>query len=79
MTEAEYEHEFRVGEAVLADINGARIPGVVEAKQGNRLLVRLSKPWVDQTGKKSDEALLTPDELDPSLDAETGGTEALPG
>jgi len=79
VTQADYRHEFQIGEAVLADINGARIPGVVEARQGDRLLVRLSEPWVDQTGQSSTEALLTPDELDPSLDEETGGTEALPG
>ncbi len=79
MTQSEYKHEFQIGDAVLADINGAQIPGVVEARQGERLLVRLSKPWMDATGQKSDEAWLTPDKLDPSLDEETGGTEALPG
>lgn len=79
MTQAEYRHEFQVGEAVLAHINGVPIPGVVEARQGDRLLVRLSEPWVDETGQSSTEVLLTPDELDPSLDEETGGTQALPG
>lgn len=33
MTEADYKHEYRVGDAVLADINGALIPGVVEDKR----------------------------------------------
>jgi hypothetical protein len=79
MSQAEYRHEFQIGEAVLADINGARIPGVVEARDGDRLLVRLAEPWTDATGRTSDEAWLTSDKLDPSLDEETGGTEALPG
>jgi hypothetical protein len=79
MTNTEYQHEFRIGDAVLADVDGAQIPGVIEDRQGDKLLVRLSEAWVDGTGKKSDEAWLTADKLDPSLEEETGGTEALPG
>lgn len=78
MAHAEYKHDYRIGEAVLADINGARIPGVIEDKCDGQLLVRLAEPWVNESGQKSDEAWLTPDKLDPSLDEETGGTEALP-
>lgn len=78
MTQAEYKHEFQVGDAVLVDMNGAQIPGVIEDKQEGKVLVRLSQPWADETGQTSDEAWLTPDKLDPSLDAETGGAEALP-
>jgi hypothetical protein len=81
MAEAEYPHTYNVGDAVLARVGGAQIPGVIEDKQDNRLLVRLAEPWVDETGRQSDEAWLTPDQLDPSIEGETdtGGTAALPG
>ena len=79
MTNASYRHDYRIGDAVLANIDGVQIPGVVEDTRDGKLLVRLSEPWVDETGGKSDEAWLTPDKLDPSLDEETGGTQALPG
>jgi len=78
MTNTSCRHDYRIGDAVLANIDGVQIPGVVEDKRDGKLLVRLSEPWVDQTGRKSDEAWLTPDKLDPSLDEETGGKQALP-
>ena len=78
MANTEYKHNYTVGEAVLAHLNGVLIPGVVEATQDSKLLVRLSSPWVDDTGQQSDEAWMTPDQLDPSIDEETGGKQALP-
>jgi hypothetical protein len=78
MANTGYKHHYTVGEAVLARLNGVLIPGVIEATQEERLLVRLSEPWVNETGQRSDEAWLTPDQVDPSIDEETGGTEALP-
>jgi len=41
--------------------------------------VRLSEPWVDETGRSSDTVALSPDRLEPILDQETGGENALPG
>lgn len=78
MTDAKYSHDYQVGEAVLARVDGALIPGIIEDRQEGKLLVRLSKPWTDAAGQRSDEAWFTPDQLDPSLDEETGGTQALP-
>ena len=79
MANTEYKHHYTVGEAVLAHLNGVLIPGVIEATQEERLLVRLSEPWINESGQRSDEAWLTPDLVDPSIEVETGGTEALPG
>jgi hypothetical protein len=79
MTNTEYRHDYRIGEAVLANLNGVLIPGVIEDKQDGKLLIRLSDPWVNETGQPSDEVWLTPDRPDPSIDEETGGNEALPG
>jgi hypothetical protein len=78
MANTEYKHHYIVGEAVLAHVSGVLIPGVIEATQEERLLVRLSEPWMNETGQRSDEAWLTPDQVDPSIDEETGGTEVLP-
>jgi hypothetical protein len=78
MTQAEYRHQYRIGDAVLADLAGAPIPGVVEDTQGDKILVRLSEPWVNEAGQGCEEVWLTPEQLDPSLDEETGGTAALP-
>lgn len=78
MTNTEYRHNYTVGDAVLAHVNGVQIPGVIEATQEGKLLVRLSQPWVNDQGQHSDEAWLPPDQLDPSIDEETGGTQALP-
>jgi len=78
MTNTEYSHNYTVGEAVLARLDGAQVPGVIEATRDDKLLVRLSEPWVNELGQQSDEVWLTPDQLDPSLDEETGGTQALP-
>jgi hypothetical protein len=78
MANTEYKHHYTVGEAVLAHLNGVLIPGVIEATQEERLLVRLSEPWINESGQRSDEAWLTPDLVDPSIEVETGGTEALP-
>jgi hypothetical protein len=75
----QYKQEYQIGQAVLASIGGALIPGVVEATEQDKILVRLSEPWVDESGQKSDEAWLTPDKLNPALEEETGGTQALPG
>jgi len=74
----EYRHQYRVGDAVLADLNGARVPGVVEDEQEGKLLIRLAEPWIDETDQKSDEVWLTPDKLAPSLEEETGGSGTLP-
>lgn len=78
MTDASDTHGYNAGDTVLANINGAMIPGVVEGKEGDRFLVRLSTPWTDETGQSSDEAWLTSDKLDPSVGQGTGGTQALP-
>ncbi|HEX6507815.1 MAG TPA: hypothetical protein VF221_09310 [Chloroflexota bacterium] len=77
MTQA-YRHDYRIGEAVLVHTSGVLIPGVIEDKNEGRLLVKMSEPWIDETGKQSDEGWFTPDQLDPSIEEETGGTQALP-
>lgn len=77
MTDTGYKHDYQIGDAVLATIGGAQIPGVVEDEQNGRLRVRLSQPWVDETGRQSTEAWLEPGDLSAYLE-ETGGTQALP-
>lgn len=72
------QHQFQIGEAVLARLGGTPIPGVIEATEGERYLVRLAEPWADESGQTSDEAWVTADKLDPSIEQETGGTQALP-
>jgi hypothetical protein len=79
MTGEDSEHEYSIGEAVLAHVGNTPVPGVVEQVEGGRVLVRLSDTWADSTGRDSDEIWLTPDLLDPSIDTETGGEQALPG
>jgi hypothetical protein len=78
MANAQSQHDFQIGDAVLADFNGALIPGVVEAKQEDTILVRLSEPWMNEAGQQSDEAWLTPDKLNPAIAEETGEQERFP-
>lgn len=70
---------FQIGNAVLADYNGAQIPGVVEDVQNGKAYVRLAEPWVDETGQKSDTVWIPTDRLSLYIDEETGSKEALPG
>lgn len=70
-------HEYQAGDAVLADFDGAQIPGVIEGSQEGRYLVRLSEPWTNATGQQSDEALLPGERLSP-LTGDTVSGE-LPG
>ncbi len=70
-------HTFEIGDAVLADFGGAQIPGVIEGTQDGQLLVRLAQPWTDETGRQTDNALLSADQLSPIQD-ETS-PDLLPG
>lgn len=79
MTDSTERHQYQIGDAVLADCRGVRVPGVIEDEEGGQFRVRLSEPWVDETGQSSDSVLLPASSLDPSLEQETGGTELLPG
>ncbi|MBV9281902.1 MAG: hypothetical protein JOZ41_17625 [Chloroflexi bacterium] len=70
---------FQVGDAVLADLNGARVPGVIEDKREGEAFVRLAQPWTDERGRQSTEAWVPFDRLDVYVNQETGGSQALPG
>lgn len=69
---------FQIGSAVLADLGGAQIPGVIVANDGDRYLVQLSQPWTDETGQQSNTFALAADRLSLAIDQETGGQQALP-
>lgn len=79
MTEPNQAQSFEIGDAVLADLNGVQIPGVVEDRDGERFVIRLAEPWADETGNRSDTATLPADKLDASINSETGGEQLLPG
>ena len=61
-------NDFNPGDSVLARLNDARIPGVVEATDGDRLHIRLSQPWVDDSGTETSTVLLPVSEVEPVLD-----------
>jgi hypothetical protein len=61
------QHNYQVGDSVLADMNGTRVPGVIEATDGDRLHVRLSQPWVDENGSQTDIAVLATNQVEPVL------------
>lgn len=71
------KHDYQIGDSILADFGGAQIPGVIESIEDERLYVRLAQPWADETGKESDTAWLTPDQVAPSMG--DSGTVQLPG
>jgi hypothetical protein len=81
MTDSTYRHTFQIGDAVLATVGneGAQIPGVIEAYEDGKYQVSLSQPWVDDQSQEVQDVWLSPDQLDPSVGEETGGTQALPG
>ena len=78
MTETRYEHVYQVGDSVLVDMGTARVPGVITDKQGDRLVVSLAEPWADETGNKADGVTVEANRLEPYIEEETGGTQALP-
>ena len=77
MPNTRFQHDYQVGDAVLADFHGAQIPGVIEDKRDDALLVRLAQPWTDETGEATDSAWLSPGRLSPQL-GQAGGEQALP-
>ena len=81
MTNSSYQHGYQIGDTVLAAVGnaGARIPGVIEAYEDGKYQISLSQPWVDDQSQEVQDVWLTPDQLDPSPEEETGGTQALPG
>jgi hypothetical protein len=79
MAQTSPQHSYQIGDAVLAILDGVRIPGVIQDQQEGKLLVQLSQPWVDATGQSSDSVWLTPDRLEAYIEEETGGSDALPG
>jgi len=78
MTNSNPKHTYQVGDAVLANLNDARIPGVVEEEHDGKYLVRLADPWTNDAGLKSDTQWLSPELLEPNVNVETGGEQALP-
>jgi hypothetical protein len=67
MQSGSIQHNYQVGDPVLASMDGTRVPGVVEATDGDRLHVRLSQPWVDENGSQTTIAVLMPDQVEPVL------------
>jgi hypothetical protein len=63
MTEMSAQHEYQVGDSVLADVRGAPVPGVIEGQEGGRFLVRLAQPWTDESGESQESVWLSPDQL----------------
>ena len=78
MTDAQNAHTYNVGDPVLARVNGVPVPGVIEAQENDRFLVRLSTS-VPSSATGSNEAWLSANDLDPSSDEATGDVQALPG
>jgi hypothetical protein len=78
MADSSYKHEYQIGDAVLAKLGGAQIPGVIQDEKDGKFQVRLAEPWSDETGRRSDLAWLTADQLEAYLEEETGGKQALP-
>jgi len=72
------QHDYQVGDAILANLNDARIPGVIEDVQGGRVLVRLADPWIDDAGLQSDTQWLSDDLVEPYVNSEGGSEQALP-
>lgn len=79
MNESHADHRFAPGDAVLATVRGAQIPGVITDVQGERILVQVSQPWTDETGQPTDTLALTPKDLSPAIDQSAGGTPELSG
>lgn len=75
----EYSHDYHVGDAVLLDINGAQIPGVIADEQGGRFQVQLAEPWVDESGGRSDTVWADSGQLQAYIEESSSGTQALPG
>lgn len=78
MTESTYRHNWQIGDAVLADFNGAQVPGVIEDTRSGQALVRLADPWIDESGRRNDTMWLPNDRLSTFVNEETGGEQALP-
>lgn len=80
MTESVSKHQYNIGDSVLVKMgNGMQVPGVIEDTRGDQFQVKLAEPWADESGRSSDDMWVTPDRLDPSIEEETGGQQALPG
>jgi hypothetical protein len=62
------EHQFLIGESVLVWQGGNQVPGVVTEIEGERALVTLAEPYVDETGQSQDQVWYNISELEPLLD-----------
>jgi hypothetical protein len=78
MTDTTNQSQYSIGDAVLVDFAGAGIPGVIEASEGGRYLVRLSQPWADETGSKTDTVWVESNRISGFINQETGGGQAVP-
>lgn len=78
MTSGQDGSNFTIGDAVLATINGAQFPGVVEDTEEDRVLVRVAQPMRLESGDVTDSVWLSPNQLDRSLNEESSGQQALP-
>ena len=72
-------HQYAIGDAVLVDVRGAQIPGVISDREGDQYVVTLAEPWADETGNRSDSVSVPAQQLSPSLESGTGTTQELPG
>jgi hypothetical protein len=72
-------HNYQIGDAVLVHIApGVDIPGVIEDQRSGEFQVRLAQPWTDEAGNQNVDMWAGPDKLDPHIEEETGGHQALP-
>ncbi|MGI8968725.1 MAG: hypothetical protein ACR2GA_06450 [Chloroflexota bacterium] len=79
MTEQAPAHQYQIGDTVLAVLDGARIPGVIENIEGERLMLQLAQPWMDEAGHPTDTVAVTAAQVESYVNEETGGQQALPG
>jgi hypothetical protein len=61
-------HEYRIGDAVLVQMDGAPVPGVIDTINGEQLQVRLAEPWVQSTGEPQAIVVVSRAQVTPTLD-----------
>jgi hypothetical protein len=78
MTEASGAGRFQTGDAVLANLGGAPIPGVIADQRDGEYLVQLAEPWVDENNQRTDQVWLPADRIQGRLGPDAGIAGELP-
>ena len=69
MNNATSAHAYEPGDSVLVDVNGARVPGVVESTQGDQIEVMLAQPWTDESGNSTHSVTVPTSQAEPMPDS----------